>query len=98
MTIGQAIYPDGKVRATRATDSAHHHETVTPSDTVGFTGTSSHGPVATGIYVGVGGDISCVVNSVTKVYKNVPTGSILPVEASRVNFTGTTAADMLALF
>ena len=55
-----------------------------------------------GIYVGTGGDLALVAidapagaNGVT--FRNLPSGSLLPVRARRVLATGTTAADLLAL-
>jgi hypothetical protein len=66
---------------------------VTPSDTVGF------GFSARGLYVGVGGTVAVVglqggsaVNFV-----GVPTGAVLDVQCIRVNATGTTATNIVAL-
>ena len=51
-----------------------------------------------GLYVGVGGDITAIVNGAVVLFKNVPGGSILPVRCTRVNAVATTATDMLALY
>ncbi|MCE9552626.1 MAG: hypothetical protein K8T91_04510 [Planctomycetes bacterium] len=56
--------------------------------------------VPRGIYVGVGGDIKVdLVHSGTAlVFKNVASGCILPVRATRVYSTDTTATDMIGLY
>jgi hypothetical protein len=72
---------------------AEYAATVTPSDTVNFARDCR------GLYVGVGGNISLLlINGTTTVFANVPTGSILPVRARRVNSTGTTANSIVALY
>ena len=75
---------------------ARHVVPLAPSDVVDLAGTSK------GIYVGAGGDVTLVAvdapagaGGVT--FRNLPSGSLLPVRARRVLATGTTAADMLAL-
>lgn len=67
-------------------------ETVTPSDTV-----SLSSPCRS-IYVGVAGNISAVMygDGATVVFANVPVG-IFPIQATRINATGTTATTMVAL-
>ena len=68
--------------------------TVTPSDSVNF----AEG-LSIGIYVGVSGDVSLVTkagNSVT--LKNVAAGIIHPIPCTRVNSTGTTATEILAVY
>jgi hypothetical protein len=51
------------------------------------------------IYVGVGGDVKLkLVSGAELVFKNVPAGMFMPVLASRVFATGTTATDILALY
>lgn len=65
---------------------------VTPHDT---------NPLATvpkGLYIGTGGDVVLRgVNGGTDVtFKNVPDGKDLPVRASHVRATGTTASDIVA--
>ena len=67
---------------------------ITPSDTVSL-------PFITrGIYVGVAGNITCVLpNSTTAVtFIGVLAGSILPIQTSRVNSTATTAGSLVALY
>lgn len=68
-------------------------EVVTASDTTELSS------VSRALYVGTGGTISVLMNDgTTAVFKNVPSGSILPIRIRRVNSTGTvTAADLLAL-
>lgn len=50
-----------------------------------------------GVYVGVGGDVSIVANGLTVVYKGAAAGSIIPIAATKVNTSGTTATDLVAL-
>jgi hypothetical protein len=49
------------------------------------------------LYVGATGDVTAVVNGAAVLFKAVPVG-ILPVRVSRVNSTGTTATNIVALF
>lgn len=66
---------------------------VTPSDTVSFTR-----GVTQGIYVGVSGNISLLMEDGSTVsLLSVPIG-LLPVRALRVNATGTTATNMVAFY
>ena len=67
-------------------------EAVTPSDSVNFPG----GP-ARGLYVGTTGNISVVMygDGATVIFSAVPVG-ILSVQCTRVNATGTTAANIVA--
>ncbi len=54
--------------------------------------------VCRAIYVGVGGDVAAVgLNNTAYVHKNVPSGSYIMGLFRRVNATGTTATDMLAV-
>lgn len=80
----------GRVRVTSG--PATEHEAVTPSDSVNFTG------ISRGIYVGVGGNVTAVVNGVAVLYTAVPAGMILPIRATRINATGTLASALVALF
>lgn len=51
------------------------------------------------IYVGVGGDIAAVGADNTPVtFKSVPTGTLLPIRLRRINESGTTATDMVAIY
>lgn len=66
---------------------------ITPSDTVNFT----QGPVR-GIYVGGAGNIVCVSNSGSVItFTAVPVGTVLNVQALRVNATSTTATNLVGL-
>lgn len=51
-----------------------------------------------GVYVGGAGDVTAVVNGAAILFKSVPVGTILPINATRVNATGTTATYLVALF
>lgn len=64
---------------------------VTPSNTVGFSECRS-------LYVGTGGDVSAVCAGSTVVFVGVQGGSVLPVQVTRVNATGTTASNIVALY
>ena len=68
------------------------HAAVTKSDVTVF-----DAPQA--IYVGTGGDISLrlIGDSTVVVYKNVPSGSWLPVLADKVMSTDTTASDIVRM-
>ena len=66
--------------------------TIVPSDTVDFDW------MARTIYVGTGGDVTAVMLSgKVQLFKNVPSGGLLPIRVSRINATGTTATDMVGL-
>jgi hypothetical protein len=52
-----------------------------------------------GLYIGAGGDVSIVqANGKTVVFTAAVAGSLLSVQATRVNSAGTTAANLVALF
>jgi hypothetical protein len=59
----------------------------------------------TALFIGTGGDVSLNMLGtdiasnvvVTKIYKNLPSGSILPVRPNKVNSAGTTAQDIIIL-
>ncbi|MET3712617.1 hypothetical protein ABIC65_003335 [Sphingomonas trueperi] len=67
---------------------------IVPSDTVAID------PIPKAIYVGTGGAIKMQGPSddTPEVWKNVQAGSILPYCPKLIFATGTTAADMLALY
>ena len=71
---------------------ATRHAAVTKSDV-----TVIDNPNA--IYVGTGGDIALVLvgSSTAVTYKNVPSGSWLPVLAKQVLSTGTDASDIVRM-
>ena len=51
------------------------------------------------VYVGVTGDVALVDgNGNVEVYKDVPTGMVLPVMGGRVNSTSTTATNLVAIW
>ncbi|SMP00073.1 hypothetical protein SAMN06265173_1703 [Thalassovita litoralis] len=51
------------------------------------------------LYIGTTGDLALIsVGGTTVTFRNVAAGSILPVRASRVLDTGTTATDIVALW
>ena len=62
-------------------------------------GDHSLGATYEAFYIGVGGDVSldCVTSGANVVFKNVASGQLLPVRATVVNQTGTTATDFVAL-
>ena len=93
--LTSVIGPNGKTRPARAGSSASSHEAITAGDT---TASNFAGGVCTAIWVGTGGDVAAVVDGTAVTYKNVPSGYPLPVNATRVNSTNTTAADMVAMF
>jgi hypothetical protein len=65
---------------------------ITTSDTVNFTEGACRA-----IYVGGAGNITAIVNGAAVLFTAVPVGTVLPVEATRVNATGTAATAMVAL-
>lgn len=65
---------------------------VTASNTVDFASPCR------GLYVGTAGNVTAVVGGVAVLFTAVPAGMILPIQATRVNATGTTAGAMVALF
>lgn len=65
---------------------------ITPSDTVNLASPTR------GVYVGVAGNIAAVINGTAITFSNVPAGMILPIVATRINLTGTSASSLVALF
>ncbi len=67
---------------------------VVPSDTAPLT------DIPKALYVGTGGSVTMrgVNGSVDTLWKNVGSGTILPFRARYVRATGTSAADLLALY
>lgn len=76
-----------------ATEPARDAAAVTPSDSAQIS------RVARALYVGGSGDVKLVTeegNTVT--FQDIVAGSILPVKATKVFATGTTATNIVALF
>lgn len=65
---------------------------VTPNDGVDLAN------VPRGLYIGTGGNVVVTMDSSDITFANVPAGTILPIECTRVKATGTTAANIVALF
>ena len=67
---------------------------VTPSDTVALP------DIPKGLFVGTGGTITMrgLNGQADQIWTNVAAGSVLPFRAQYVRATGTTAADILALY
>lgn len=82
-----------KNRATSLGAPAKRFAAITPHDSTNFT------IDARAIYVGVGGNIAVVSPDGDVVtFVGVQAGSILPVNARRVNSTNTTATSLVALW
>lgn len=86
--------PDRYVGASsNAAAPAESFFAITPSDSVNFTYN------VRGIYVGTTGNVVAVTEGGTAVtFSSVPAGTILPIRASRVNSTSTTASNMVGLY
>ena len=82
MSIQTTTHTSGAVRA------------VTPNDSTDLAlGTCR------ALYIGTGGDVSIVdLGGETVVFVGALAGSILPIQTARVNATGTTAGDIVALY
>lgn len=66
---------------------------VTPSDTVNLPAK------ARALYIGGGGDVTAINGDGNAIlFKNVQTGTILPIFTTRVNASATTATFIVALF
>lgn len=74
-------------------DPCTNADAVTTSDTVDLTHVSRY------IYVGGAGDITLVTSKGdTVLLKAVPIGAMLPIRASKIKLTGTTATNLVALY
>lgn len=72
---------------------AHDAVAITPSDSVDLTA------VTRGIYVGAAGNVKVdMLGSGTVTFTSVQVGTVLPVRATRVYSTGTTATGLIALW
>jgi hypothetical protein len=66
---------------------------VAPSDTVSLP------QVTRALYVGEGGSVSVqMVDGLVATFRNVPTGSILPIRVSKIRATDTTAGGIVGLW
>lgn len=81
-------------RADQVSAPATRAVAIIPSDTVAVA------DIPKALYVGTGGTIAMrgVAGTSDQSWKNVPSGTVLPFRAQYVRATGTTAADMLALY
>lgn len=69
-------------------------EAVTPDNATGFTN-----GVSRGLYIGGAGNAAVVnVDGTAVLFSGLTAGSVLPVQAIRVNSTSTTATNIVALF
>lgn len=66
---------------------------VTPHDSTNFAG-----GVCRGLYVGGAGNLVAIVNGTAITFTGVPAGTVLPIRATRVNATSTTATAIVALY
>jgi hypothetical protein len=80
----------------RVDTSAQGAIPVTPSDTVNITFPSGV-TFSKGVYVGTSGDLSVVMADGTTATYKAATG-LLPLAVVRVNATGTTAGDIVAVY
>ena len=70
---------------------------VTKSDSVDITGADANNPAA--LYVGTGGNVEVItLNGDTVVFHNVPSGTFMPIQVTRVKAANSTADDIIALF
>lgn len=81
-------------RDVELSDPANEAQPVVPSDTADLP------RVTRSLYVGTAGNIVMQGgdDDAPRTWKNVPAGSFLPFRAKRIMATGTTAADILALY
>ena len=91
------IVADGAGLATDANLSKMLYGTALPVDI--DSGDHSLGATYEAFFIGVGGDISldCATSGGNIVFKNVASGQLLPIRATVVNQTATTATDIVAL-
>lgn len=84
-------------------DQAYNAQAVTPSDSVDLSlaGGSFTPPQTTGAlpFVGSTGNLKVtMVGGQTVTFTNIPDGTFMPIQVTRIWSTGTTATDILALF
>jgi hypothetical protein len=85
IAVKTVLVGNSSVAATQA-------EAVTPSNSVDFTF-----GVSRAIYVGGAGNVTAVIGGVAVLFTGVLQGSVLPLSATRINSTGTTATSIVAL-
>ncbi|GGH36433.1 hypothetical protein SAMN05444007_108263 [Cribrihabitans marinus] len=74
-------------------DPGRHAAAVTPNDTVDLD------PPARSLFIGTGGNVRVLTyGSETVDFKGVQTGHVLPMHVRRVLASGTTAADIVAIW
>ena len=75
--------------------TAEYYVAITPSDATNFTN-----GVCRGIYVGGAGNVVAInpVTSTAVTFVGAVAGSVLPIQAIRVNSTNTTATNLVALY
>ena len=83
--------------ADSVSDASTRAERITPSDTTDLT------DIPKGLYVGMGGDLAMIglkdaPGATGEVWKDVPAGAVVPFRPRRILATGTTAANLLALY
>lgn len=66
---------------------------VTPSDATNFTDGACHA-----LYIGGAGAVVAVMRGVAITFAAVPVGTVLKIRATRINSTGTTATNIVALY
>jgi len=72
--------------------SGYDYFAITPSDSANFLFQ------VVGIYVGTGGDVVAVTQGgIPVIFKNAVAGSVLPINAIRVNSTSTTASNLVGI-
>lgn len=71
---------------------------ITKSDTVSFVNQGTFGNLTSAIYVGGAGVVAVVFQDDSVVEFTCIAGQLLPVNAKRVNSTGTTATLLVALY
>lgn len=65
---------------------------ITTSDTVNFTHQTS------AVWVGGAGNLVAIMNGVPVTFTAVAAGTLLPIQATRVNATNTTASNLVGLY
>jgi hypothetical protein len=77
-----------------AISPARNGAAITPNDSTDLT------YVTKSLFIGVGGNVTIdhVYSGTSILYANVPSGTILPVQATRVYATGTTATSIVGMY